>query len=119
MSAPFLCFQKAFVFVCGGAADIAHSRQFADVQLPVFVGGIVPQKGGGDVLFAYLRPPLFLTYPDRCDNIAAMGLCVFRYAATATHFLLLQKEGTDNKKNNFPALGICTVSFPVCLRWWK
>ena len=34
MSAPFLCFQKAFVFVGGGAADIADSRQFADVQLP-------------------------------------------------------------------------------------
>ena len=26
-----LCFQKGFVFVGGGAADVAHSRQFADV----------------------------------------------------------------------------------------
>ena len=78
MSAPFLCFQKAFLFVAGGAADVADPCQFADVQLPVFVGRIVPQKRGGDVLFAHLRPPLFLTYPDRCDNIAAMGLCVFR-----------------------------------------
>jgi hypothetical protein len=37
VSAPFLCFQKAFVFVGGGAADIAGPCQFADVQLPVFV----------------------------------------------------------------------------------
>ena len=32
------------------------SRQFADVELAVLVGGIVSQKYGGDVLFAYLRP---------------------------------------------------------------
>ena len=52
-----LSLQKAFVFVGGGAADVAYSRQFADVQFPVFVCGIVSQKGGGDVLFAYLRTP--------------------------------------------------------------
>jgi hypothetical protein len=45
---PFSRFQKALVFVGGGAADVAHSRQFADVQLPVFVGGIVAEKGSGD-----------------------------------------------------------------------
>ena len=50
-------FQKCFVFVGGSAADVADSCQFADVQLAVLVGGIVPQKGGGDVLFAHLRPP--------------------------------------------------------------
>ena len=38
-----LSLQKGFVFVSGGAADVAHSCQFADVELPVFVGGIVPQ----------------------------------------------------------------------------
>ena len=54
---PVLAFQKPNVFVGGGAADVANSCQFADVQLPVFVGGIVPQKYGGDVLFAYLRTP--------------------------------------------------------------
>ena len=48
----FLCFQKSNVFVGCRSADVAHSRQFADVELPVFVGGIVPQKYGGDVLFA-------------------------------------------------------------------
>ena len=35
---PFSRFQKALVFVGGGAADVAHSRQFTDVELPVFVG---------------------------------------------------------------------------------
>ena len=32
---PFSRFQKAFVFVGGGFADVAYSRQFADVQLSV------------------------------------------------------------------------------------
>ena len=32
---PFLCFQKALVFASGRAADVAYSRQFADVQLSV------------------------------------------------------------------------------------
>ena len=59
-------FQKAFVFVGSGAADVAHSRQFADVELPVFVGGIVPQKGGGDVLLVHLRPP---DLPSLCPRI--------------------------------------------------
>ena len=45
-----LCLQKALVFVGGGAADVAHSRQFADVELPVLVCGVVAKKGGGDVL---------------------------------------------------------------------
>ena len=57
MSTPFLCFQKGFVFVNGGAADVAHSRQLADVELTVFVGGIVAEKTCRDVLFADLRPP--------------------------------------------------------------
>ena len=47
----FLYFQKCFVFIGGGSADVTHSRQLADVQLPVFVGGIVPQKYGGDGWF--------------------------------------------------------------------
>ena len=51
MAPGFLCFQKALVFVSGGSADVAHSCQFADVLLPVFVGGIVPQKHGGDGWF--------------------------------------------------------------------
>ena len=58
----------------------------------------MPQKCGRDVLTAYLRSPLFLTYPDRCDNIAAMGLCVFRCVASATHFLIIQKEGIEMKQ---------------------
>ena len=37
-----LPFQEGFVFVGRSAADVAHSRQFADVELPVLVGGIVP-----------------------------------------------------------------------------
>ena len=44
MAPCLLCFQKAFVFVGGGSADVAHSCQFADVQLPVFVGGIVAKE---------------------------------------------------------------------------
>ena len=36
----FLYFLKGFVFVGGGAADVADPCQFADVQLPVFVDGI-------------------------------------------------------------------------------
>ena len=57
-SYPVLLFlQKGFVFICGGAADVADPRQFADGQLPVLVGGIVPQKGSGDVLFTHLRTP--------------------------------------------------------------
>ena len=47
-----LCFQKSNVLVCGGSADVAHSRQFADVELTVFVCGIVAEKTCGDVLFA-------------------------------------------------------------------
>ena len=50
-----LCFQKGFVFVGGGAADVAHSRQFADVQLPVLMGRIVEVKGGEDFLLCDLR----------------------------------------------------------------
>jgi len=52
-----LYFQECFVFVSGGSADGAHSRQFADAQLPVFAGGIVAKKGGRDDLFAHLRTP--------------------------------------------------------------
>ena len=52
-----LSLQKGFVFVGGGAANVAHSRQFADVELSVLVGGLVPQKCGGDVLFTHLRTP--------------------------------------------------------------
>jgi hypothetical protein len=53
-TADFLCFQKFYVFVSGGSTDVARSRQFADVQLPVFVGGIVAKEGCGDDLF--VRP---------------------------------------------------------------
>ena len=62
----FLCFQKALVFVGCGSADVAHSCQFADVELPVFVGGIVAEKTCGDVLFAYLRTP---DLPSLCSRI--------------------------------------------------
>ena len=51
MAPGLLCFQKALVFVGCCSADVAHSCQFADVPLPVFVGGIVPQKYGGDGWF--------------------------------------------------------------------
>ena len=34
-----LPFQKGFVFVSGGAADVAHSRQFADIELSVLMVG--------------------------------------------------------------------------------
>ena len=61
-----LSLQKGFVFVGGGAADVAHSRQFADVQLPVLMGGIVPEKGRGDVVFAHLRPP---DLPSFCPRV--------------------------------------------------
>ena len=47
MAPCLLCFQKALVFVGGGAADVAHSCQFTDVELPVLVGGIVAEKGRG------------------------------------------------------------------------
>lgn len=53
----FLSLQEGFIFISGGAADVADPRQFADVQLPVFVGGIVAEECGGDVLFTHLRPP--------------------------------------------------------------
>ena len=52
-----LCFQKALVFVGCGSADVAHSCQFADIQLLALVGGIVAKKTCGDVLLAYLRTP--------------------------------------------------------------
>ena len=45
LSSRFLRFQKALVFVGGGAADVADPCQFAVVELAVFVAGIVPQKG--------------------------------------------------------------------------
>jgi hypothetical protein len=50
---PFSRFQKGFIFVCGGAADVAHSRQLADVQLPVFMGGSVFRG-----ILKYLHRPL-------------------------------------------------------------
>ena len=62
----YLVKEKSNVFVGGGTADIAHSRQFADIQLPVFVGGIVAEKTCGDVLFAYLRTP---DLPSLCPRI--------------------------------------------------
>ena len=62
----YLVKEKSNVFVGGGSADVAHSCQFADVELPVFVGGIVPQKYGGGVLFAYLRTP---DLPSLCPRI--------------------------------------------------
>ena len=55
LGSRYLRFQKALIFVGGGSVDVAHSRQFADVQLPVFVGGIVSQKYGGNVPFPHLR----------------------------------------------------------------
>ena len=62
IAAPcLLYFQKALVFVSGGAADIADPCQFAEVKLPVLVGGIVPEKCGGNVLFAHLQPPDLLS----------------------------------------------------------
>ena len=36
---PFLCFQKALVFVSGSAADVAHSRQFAVLSCPFLWAG--------------------------------------------------------------------------------
>ena len=48
----FSRFQKAFVFVGGGAADVADPHKFADVQLPIFIGGIMSQKGSGHILVA-------------------------------------------------------------------
>ena len=51
---PFLSLQKGFVFVSGGAADVADPRQFADVQLTVFVSGIVAQKCNREIIFSYL-----------------------------------------------------------------
>ena len=61
-----LPFQEGFVFVGGGAADVAHSRQFADVQLTVLVGGVVAEECGGDVLFAHLRSP---DLPPFCSGV--------------------------------------------------
>ena len=42
----FLCFPKCLVLISGCSADVAHSRQFADVPLPVFVGGVMAKDGG-------------------------------------------------------------------------
>ena len=76
MSAPFLRFQKAFVFVCGGAADVAHSRQFADVQLPVLVGGIVAEKFGGMLPDVYKIRLRSCIPKKRCIAFAMHLLCV-------------------------------------------
>ena len=66
MAPCLLYFQKALVFVGGGSADVAYSRQFADVELSVLMGGIVTEKTCGDVLFAYLRTP---DLPSLCPCI--------------------------------------------------
>ena len=66
MAPCLLCFQKGFVFVGGCSADIAHSCQFADVELSVLMGGIVTEKTCGDVLFAYLRTT---DLPSLCPRI--------------------------------------------------
>jgi len=51
----YLLFPKSNVLVGCGSADVAHSCQFADVQLPILMDGIVVQKGGEDVFFAPLQ----------------------------------------------------------------
>ena len=92
ITAPcLLCFRKGFVFVCGCSADVAHSRQFADVQLPVLMRGIVAEECDGDFLFTHLRSPVFLTCAGRCDNIAAVGCAPLR-VATLAHFSIYRKK---------------------------
>ena len=78
-----LCFQKAFVFVGGGAADVADPCQFTDVELSVFMGGIVAEKTCGDVLFAHLR----LNTPAICKNasLIEVGLPVPAVNRDAPH----------------------------------
>ena len=37
---PVLLFQKVNVFISCGSADVAHPRQFRDIQLTLFIGGV-------------------------------------------------------------------------------
>ena len=62
-----LSFPKSNVFVNCGSADVAGPCQFRHIQLLALVGGIVAKEGGGDVLFAHLRPSeaLAISMPER------------------------------------------------------
>ena len=94
----YLCFQKGFVFVSGGAADIAHSRQFADVELAVFVGGIVAEKTCGDVLFAHLRP--LSAHPEG----EGVGIGAAHSSAPDAGFFLPDMVGIHPVRNSDPGL---------------
>lgn len=70
---PFSRFQKALVFVGGGAADVAHSCQFADIHLPGFSGGC-----GHPPLFLFLvrdilHNILYLTVQYPAKHLDRMG----------------------------------------------
>ena len=55
MPAPSLSFQKRNIFINRCPAQIAHSGKFADIQMTAFVGGIMAEEDGGDIIFGGLR----------------------------------------------------------------
>ena len=56
------------------------------------------------------------TLPSHKVSLATIGVCVFCASASVDALFILQKEGPDNEKGNFPALGTCDMPVPVCLR---
>ena len=63
-----LCFQKSYVFVNCGSADVADPCEFRHIQLLALVCGAVPKEVGGDVFFAHLRSPDLPTFYKKADN---------------------------------------------------
>ena len=55
-----LCFQKRNVFVNGRSAQIAHPRQFCDIELPVLIGWIMRSEDCGDAVLGGLQTAYLL-----------------------------------------------------------
>ena len=72
-----LSFQKSNVLVCRGSADVADPCEFRHIQLLALVSGVMAEKGGGDVLFAHLRPAELYAF--------SLGVCHPRTHAVADH----------------------------------
>ena len=69
----FLSFQKTYVLVSRGAADVADPRQFGHIQLPSFVGGIVPKEARRNIIGGHLRSA----------DLLALCLCVLHAGANS------------------------------------
>ena len=52
---PSIFFQKVYILISCGAADVADPRQFGHIHLTSFVGGIVPKEARRNIVSGHLR----------------------------------------------------------------